>query len=251
MTPKRLALLATASLLIAACGQPAPQPDETELALPVPPAEDEAPVVEAASDTAEPADAAHSEGDDHSHDTAADHHEHDDHGHDDAEHDHEHDEDHAHHDDDHDHHDHDDHHHDHDHDGVGEAHVHGVGDLAVTRSGDQLTLTLEAPLANFSLAGSTRTLPDDFNAAGTSFTLLGDGGCTAEPSTTSIRAIGDHGNLTVTQVYSCTDIAAVSGVRVTAFEAYPGFETVNAIFLDENRQVPALLDPDNTDLSLR
>lgn len=139
-----------------------------------------------------------------------------------------------------------------DHSAGGEAHVHGAGEFAVAVDGDLLTVTLDAPLANFGLGeGDTDTLEVS--------TGIGDGlvrfegGANCQPGDRHIetRTAGDHSGLTLSLSFTCTDIEKLEGVRLNAFSEFPGFETVNAIFIGPDAQVASVLTAGNPELSTR
>lgn len=230
-------LIASSFLVLAAC-QPAAQPSD-ELVAETPPSITEE-VAEAVVETVEPAAPsapidAEAEGDHAG--------EHDDHN-EDKEHD------------DHDEHDHDesgsdhaDEHDDHDHAG-GEAHVHGESELAVSIDGATISISIEGALANFDLDESLRTLEDARPYSEGVVELIG-GECTRDTSDVSIRPIGDHGNLTIDLVYSCASVESLTGLEVTAFGTFAGFEEVDAVILTETGQTGVTLTKSDSRLDLR
>ena len=140
-------------------------------------------------------------------------------------------------------------HDDHDHAG-GEAHVHGVSEMAISLETDTISVSLEGALANFDLDESLRVLADTSPYTDGLIELVG-GECTREQSDASIRAIGDHGNLIVDLVFSCASVEDLSAINVTAFGAFSGFEEVNAVILTETGQTASNLTASNTRLDLR
>lgn len=237
--------LALAALL-AACGSE-PSDTATVPGAPLPPplnedvSEDTAPATEPVIEVAE-AEEAVAEDHDHSED-----------GHEHGEEDHDHDHDHADADKAHDHsHDHDDHAHDHDHDHAGgTVHVHGFGQAAFVREGETLSLEMTAPLANFGLSGDNRDIADKAAFAAQTFTLIEAGSCSETGSDVSIVMNGQHGDATVTRTFTCSDASDPGGVDVTAFVNFPGFETVEAIYLVGTSQNVLELTPSQTEFSLR
>lgn len=224
----RTPLFLAASFLVLAACQPAAEPSD-DLVAETPPIA----VEEVVEETVEVA----SEADEHS-DHAEDHTEHEDNDEDHEDHDeHDHDEDHAEDDEDHDH-------------AGGEAHVHGLSDLAISIDATTVSVSLDGALANFDLDETLRTLDDATPYTDGIVDLVG-GECTRETSDASIRAIGDHGNLTVDLVYSCAAIDGLSAINVTAFSAFAGFEELNAVILTETGQTASTLTTSNTRLDLR
>lgn len=217
----RTPLFLAASVLVLAACQPSAEPSD-DLVAETPPSVVEEVVVETVEADSEVG-------------------EHSDHNEDHAEHDeddeHDHGEDHAADDDDHDH-------------AGGEAHVHGLSDLAISIDATTVSVSLEGALANFDLDESLRTLDDTTPYTDGVVDLVG-GECTRETSDVSIRAIGDHGNLTVDLVYSCAAIDGLNAINVTAFSAFEGFEEVNAVILTETGQTASTLTASNTRLDLR
>ena len=254
-------LLAVSGLALAAC-QPASEAPQ-ELSAETPPVVEEAvetveaeveevaaateDVVEAAAETGEEHDHDHEEehdhaDEDHAHDDAEDHADHDDHdheaAHEDGDHDHEHDE-----------HDHDEHDHDdHDHAG-GEAHVHGLSDLAASLDGTTLSVSIEGALANFDLDESLRTLEDTAPYTDGSVEIVG-GDCSRTAASASIRPIGDHGNMVIDLTYDCAAAGSIEAINVTGFQSFAGFEEVNAIFLTGTDQTAETLTKSDTRLDL-
>jgi hypothetical protein len=134
--------------------------------------------------------------------------------------------------------------------GGGEAHVHGAGEFAVAVDGDQLTVTLDAPLANFGLGeGDTDALEV---SAGISDGLVSfEGGADCQPGDKHVttRTVGDHSSLTLELGFTCADISKLEGVRLNAFTEFPHFETVEAVFIGPDAQVASVLTPGNPELS--
>lgn len=134
----------------------------------------------------------------------------------------------------------------------GEAHVHGAGEFAVAVDGSVLTVMLDAPLANFGLSeGDTDTL-EVSTGIGEGLVRF-EGGVDCQPGDRRIetRTAGDHSGLTLTLSFTCKDIEKLEGVRLNAFSEFPGFETVNAIFIGPDAQVASVLTAGNPELSTR
>lgn len=235
-------LLAASSLVLAAC-QPA-EDAATALEAETPPVVEQPAEVEEVSvpaedttiETAEVQEAdvesGEHEGDDHD-----DHDEHDDHT-DDEHADHDEDE-HAHGDE-----------HDHDHgDAGGEAHVHGLSDLAASLDASTLSVSIEGALANFDLDESLRTLDDATPYTDGIVEIIG-GDCARDSADASIRAIGDHGNLMIDLTYTCAAPDSIEGIEVTGFQGFAGFEEVNAVYLTDAGQSAETLTVDNTRLDI-
>lgn len=222
--------LAASTIALAAC-QPASEPAES-LDIEVPPVvEETVEVVVDGSDaeTVQPV-AAADEHDDDDHEEGH----HDEHDDEDEDHDHE-DDEHAHEE-------------DHDHAG-GEAHVHGVSDLAASLDGSILSLSVEGALANFDLDETLRTLEDTAPYTDGTVTVVG-GDCTRDDATASIRPIGDHGNLMVDLTYTCSAPDAIEAIEVNGFQSFSGFEEVNAIFLTDAGQTAETLTESDTRLDI-
>lgn len=241
-------IVAVGGLALAAC-QPASEAPQ-ELSAETPPVAEEV-AEEAAAAAEEPAEAVAEAEADHDHEDEHDHadedHEHDD-DHGDEVHDHgdEHDhEDHAH-EDTHDEGDHDDH--DHDHAG-GEAHVHGLSDLAASLDGAVLSINVEGALANFDLDESLRTLDDTTAYTDGTVAIIG-GECSQTSAAASVRPIGDHGNLVIDWTYECADAGAIEAIDVIGFQSFAGFAEVNAVFLTGTDQTAETLTVSDTRLDL-
>ena len=228
-------LLAASSLALVAC-QPAEQAADT-LEPEVPPVVEQtaeieevvAPTEEAVTETTiavEDDVASEEHADEHDHDGEHDG-DHEDHGHDD----------HAGEDD-----------HDHDHAG-GEAHVHGLSDLAASLDGTFLSVSVEGALANFDLDESLRTLDDASPYADGTVEIIG-GDCTRDSAVASIRPIGDHGNLMIDLTFTCAAPESIEGIEVTGFQSFAGFEEVNAVYLTDAGQTAETLTEGNTRLDI-
>jgi|GEM_PF-2917180 len=242
--------LAASTFALAAC-QPASEAPAT-LEAEIPPVIEEpaeADVVGVAADATEDtaATAADDESEDHD---GEDHEDHGEEDHDDAHEDHDHD-DHGDEADDHDHdeHDHDDHgDEDHDHAG-GEAHVHGLSDLAASIDGATLSVSVEGALANFDLDETIRELEDTTPYSDSLIEIVG-GDCVRNDAQVGIRPIGDHGNLMVDLTYTCSAPGDISGIEVTGFQTFAGFEEVNAVYLTDAGQIAETLTESDTRLDI-
>jgi len=139
---------------------------------------------------------------------------------------------------------------DHDDGHAGEPHVHGGGDLAITREDDFLTVTLDAPLANFGL--SETKVPEGKKAEKFAEGIvepIGPTVCEETERSTTGRTDGTHGAMTVSVAWRCKKIDRVEGMRVHIFERYPGFEHIDAIYLGpEGQQVAKELTPSDTEI---
>ena len=136
------------------------------------------------------------------------------------------------------------------HEHSGETHVHGAGDLSVTREDDFLTVTLDAPLANFGL--SEATAPQGTKAEKYARGIaepLGPTDCEQTEQSVTARTDGAHGAMTVSVVWRCKQIDRVEGMQIKVFELYPGFEHIEAIYLGPNgEQVAKELTPGDAEL---
>ncbi|MHA7898616.1 MAG: ZrgA family zinc uptake protein [Henriciella sp.] len=238
--------LAASLFAIAACQPAADAPDDLVAETP-PPVEEpaveelvadvesetvavESAITEGAAEAEAPVEAATEE----DHDHGEDH----DHEHEDSEHDHAEDA-----------HDHgDDHDHDHDHAG-GEAHVHGLSELAATLDGSALSVSIEGALANFDLDESLREIADPAPFATGTVEIIG-GDCTQTDSAVGVRPVGDHGNMTIDLTYTCANVDGLEAINVIGFDSFAGFEQVNAVFLTEIGQTAETLTESDTRLDL-
>lgn len=215
-----LPLLAGAALsVLAACGPGA---------APVTPDLVEADSADLAEAETEDHDGPHDDGDGHSHDEGEAH---------------DHDDDHA-------HADHDDHDHDHDHAG-GSAHVHGIADLAIVLEGQSLTAEMISPLANFGLSEADGIITEAVTLSLPTMILLTGGNCTAETPAAEIDRSSGHTDARINFSWTCADPGSLMALSFAGFSTYPGFETVNAIFLDGSSQKAAELKPTAPQISLR
>ena len=245
-------LVAVSVFALTACQPAADAPEELSAETPPPVAEEVVESVETEAETAaemvdETVETAAAPEADHDHDDehGADEHDHgdEDHAHDEGEHDHG-DEEHAHDDG----HAHDDDDHDHDHAG-GEAHVHGLSELAASIDGSTLSINIEGALANFDLDESIRELPDTATYTDGTVAVIG-GDCTQTSASASVRPISDHGNMVIDLTYDCAAADAIEALDVTGFASFSGFEEVNAVFLTDTDQTAETLTESDTRLDL-
>jgi|TARA_R110002020_G_scaffold83397_2_gene207104 hypothetical protein len=134
----------------------------------------------------------------------------------------------------------------------GEPHVHGAGEFAVAVDGDLLTVTLDAPLANFGLGeGDTDALEVSTGIGDDLVSFQGDADCKAGNRHIQTRTVGDHSGLTLTLEFTCSALDKLDGVRLNAFSEFPGFQTVDAVFVGPDSQMAAVLTPGNPELATR
>ena len=133
---------------------------------------------------------------------------------------------------------------------AGEPHVHGGGDLSVTREDDFLTVTLDAPLANFGLAENKAPQGKKAEDYATGIAEpVGPAECAESERSVDARTNGEHGAMTISVVWRCKKIERVEGLRVNLFDMYPAFQHVDAIYLGPNgEQVAGELTPTHTEL---
>jgi Protein of unknown function (DUF2796) len=136
-------------------------------------------------------------------------------------------------------------HHDGDHAG-GEAHVHGAAELAVTLDSNFVTVTVDAPLANYGLSEKTKKKSTELEKYAEGLTeLMGNARCDLVERSADIRRSGDHAALTLSIVWDCKRPSQLDGLMFTGFEHYPAFEEVDAIYLGEQGETAsATLTPD-------
>lgn len=141
---------------------------------------------------------------------------------------------------------HDDHngHSDHDDHAGGEAHVHGHAELAVVRDGNTITVSLESPLANYGLSETETDLGDTTRYADQTAELIG-GECLRTERSVSARSDGQHGQMVIDLTFSCDDASVITGVKVLAFDAFSGFEEIDAVALTDSGQSAVSLSPAN------
>lgn len=138
---------------------------------------------------------------------------------------------------------------DHDDHAGGEAHVHGKSEMAVSLDGTSVSISLEGALANFDTDESTREISDPTLYTNGVIALRG-GDCTPEMTSALIRPIGDHGNMMLDFVYTCSAIEDLTAIEVTAFSKFSGFEEVDAVLLTETGQTAKTLTRSDTVLDL-
>jgi hypothetical protein len=163
------------------------------------------------------------------------------------------------------------------------AHQHGVAKLAVAVDGNQLEITLESPLDNllgFERAPRTnaereavRKMAQRFHLGSELFTPTAAAGCTpkgaelasdvldaallapagspaaAGATKDAASAKDSHADLDATVRFQCANPAALKGVDVGLFKAFPKFRQIDAAVAAGNVQRGSKLNPKQTSLS--
>ena len=131
--------------------------------------------------------------------------------------------------------DHDEHAHDHDTHAGGTAHVHGEADLSIVSDGHVLTVDLISPMANFGLAESGENVPsqaafaDLIAEAEPLMNPSADALCGDPDVVVAIDESGAHAEGLVTWTFACEASHNLNSVAVELFEAFPAFETLDAV----------------------
>lgn len=144
--------------------------------------------------------------------------------------------------------------HDHDHEGEeagGTPHVHGVADLALTRTGATYEAELVSPLANFGLSEADGVFTDTVLSELPGLIELTGGDCTANAPKAEVDTSSGHTDGHVHITWTCANPDAVSALRFPGFASFSGFERVNAVFLTDTAQKAGELTPSAAELSLK
>lgn len=145
-----------------------------------------------------------------------------------------------------------DHDHDDDHDNAGgTAHVHGVADLAITRDGNQISAQIISPLANFGLSEADGAFTPEVIAGLPGLIELTGGACNASAPVAAIDSSSGHTDADISFSWTCGNAGAVTAIRFAGFASFPGFETVNAVYIGEGVQKAGELTPSKSGLSLK
>jgi len=129
--------------------------------------------------------------------------------------------------------------HDHDHaaeDAGGTPHVHGVADLALTRTGPSYEAELVSPLANFGLSESDGVFTEAVLAGLPGLIELAGGDCSANAPEAEVDTSSGHTDGHVRITWTCANPDAVSALRFPGFASFSGFERVNAVYLTDTAQ---------------
>ena len=129
--------------------------------------------------------------------------------------------------------------------------MHGVADLALVLDGTSLTAEMISPLANFGLSEAEGVITDEVITSLPTMILLTGGNCTGETPQAEIDRSSGHTDARVTFSWTCADPSSLMAASFAGFSTYPGFETVNAIFLDGSTQKAAELKPSAPQFALR
>ena len=138
-------------------------------------------------------------------------------------------------------------HEDEEHHAGGEAHIHGAAELAVTLENNFVTITVDAPLANYGLSEKSKKKSAELEKYAEGLTeLMGDARCDLVERSADLRRSGDHAALTLSIVWDCRRPSRLDGLMFTGFEQYEGFEEVSAVYLGEaGETASAILTPDS------
>ena len=143
---------------------------------------------------------------------------------------------------------------DHDHGGEhagGEAHVHGLADLAITREGNRFMGELISPMANFGLSETDAAYTDIVTAELSGLVEVDGGDCQAGVPHPMTDDSGEHTDAVVHFVWTCAKPDEVRAVRFAGFTAFPVFEKVSAIYITDAEQKAGDLTPSAPELALK
>ncbi len=137
----------------------------------------------------------------------------------------------------------------------GEAHVHGHGELAVVLEGNQLTISVDAPLESLGLPEQEPENEAESAAMQQQRLILGDPFKVARPaaeakcvfsgSDVSFRYRGDHGSAQLEYRFNCASPEQLDALELTLFESFASLEEIEAVFLSGADQSAAELTPEN------
>ena len=146
-----------------------------------------------------------------------------------------------------------DHDHDHDHGehAGGAPHVHGVAQLALSREGNRISGEMMSPLANFGLSEAEGVITDAVRSGIPGLVSLSGGNCVSDMAQAEVDRTSGHADAKIGYSWRCADATAVTAVRFLGFVAYPGFETIETVFLDETGQKAGRLTPSSPELALK
>jgi len=142
----------------------------------------------------------------------------------------------------------------HDHDGEhagGEAHVHGLADLAITREGNKFMGELISPMANFGLSETDAAYTDVVTAELSGLVEVDGGECQAGVPHPMTDDSGEHTDAIVHFVWTCAKPDDVRTVRFAGFTAFPVFEKVCTIYITDAEQKAGDLTPSAPELALK
>lgn len=143
-----------------------------------------------------------------------------------------------------------DHDHEDDHAG-GSAHVHGIADLAFVIDGGKLTAEIISPLANFGLSEADGVFTNEVVAALPGLITLTGGNCTQETPVGEVDTSSGHTDGRVSFSWACANPNDVTAASFSGFDAFPGFETINAVYIGDTIQKAAVLTPSSPEISLK
>lgn len=137
--------------------------------------------------------------------------------------------------------------HSHDDDGVGEAHVHGVSEMAVVIDGDTLSVSFSGPLYNvvgFEHAPKTPEqeqamagLRAKLGTVSTFVTVPTDANCAVRETDIDIENSGSHSALRADYTLECDNIDRIDTLSVSAFSNFEGLlKSIDAIAITPTGQ---------------
>ncbi len=141
----------------------------------------------------------------------------------------------------------------------GQAHVHGTGELAAVLEGNDLTISLQAPLDSFGLPEAAPEtdeqtalmdqarlkLQDPLGAV----SLPVDAACIFSGSDVVFSYSGDHGEAALDYSFRCARPDALDAIEIRLFDTYDDLEEIDAVFIAGASQNAATLDASRTSLT--
>ncbi len=140
------------------------------------------------------------------------------------------------------------------------AHEHGHVTLQIAIDGNDVTMALEAPgkdIVGFEHTAETDDQKAAIEAATAQlsdpsalFTMTEAAGCTVASNAVELHQEGDHNAFEAAYTFSCTDIAALTGMETTLFTLYPSIEEIDVDYATPSGQGSVELEADDPVITL-
>lgn len=125
-------------------------------------------------------------------------------------------------------------------------HIHGSADLVVGVDNNFVTISMDAPLANFGLSETSRKSSNHLEAYAEGLTeLKGDARCDVVERSAQVARNGEHSVLTLSIVWDCRRPSRLDGLMFSGFDKHPGFDQVSVAYLGDDTRPKVILTPES------
>lgn len=131
------------------------------------------------------------------------------------------------------------------------AHVHGIADVMIALEGQKLTISFESPAANIIGFEHGAASEEEIRSVQAATTILNQpdklfsfegGECSLQQTSVNAESVSNldpaitHRDLSANYQYTCQNSNALESIQLPVFEAFPGVEKLNAMWVLESHQ---------------